>query len=74
MMVMVLQDHILDLTDEIELRKIREEEIIQSHVMDKKHIIDEMEDLKVSMIILHWHQKQISVIIQIQISTTFNSI
>ena len=74
MMVMVLQDHILDLTDEIELRKIREEEIIQSHVMDKKHIIDEMEDLKVSMIILHWHQKQISVIIQIQISITFNSI
>lgn len=44
----LLQDHILDLTDEIELRKIREEEIIRSHVMDKKHIIDEMDDLKVS--------------------------
>ncbi|XP_063426334.1 centrosomal protein of 128 kDa-like isoform X3 [Mytilus trossulus] len=41
-----LKDHILDLTDEIELRKIREEEIIRSHVMDKKHIIDEMDDLK----------------------------
>lgn len=43
----MLQDHILDLTDEIELRKIREDEIIRSHAMDKKHIIDEMEDLKV---------------------------
>lgn len=41
-----LKEHILDLTDEIELRKIREDEIIRSHVMDKKHIIDEMEDLK----------------------------
>ena len=41
-----LKEHILDLTDEIELRKIREDEIIRSHHMDKKHIIDEMEDLK----------------------------
>lgn len=41
-----LKEHILDLTDEIELRKIREDEIIRSHHMDKKHIIDEMEDLQ----------------------------
>lgn len=46
----IFQEHILDLTDEIELRKIREDEIIRSHHMDKKHIIDEMEDLKVAII------------------------
>ena len=46
----VFQEHILDLTDEIELRKIREDEIIRSHHMDKKHIIDEMEHLKVTLI------------------------
>ncbi|KAJ8308090.1 hypothetical protein KUTeg_012964 [Tegillarca granosa] len=41
-----LQEQILDLTDELELRKIREEEIAKTYEADTQHIIDEMEDLK----------------------------
>ncbi|KAK3093712.1 hypothetical protein FSP39_019141 [Pinctada imbricata] len=44
--VVKLQDQILDLTDELELRKIREDEIIRSQALDNKHIIEEIEELR----------------------------
>lgn len=41
-----LQEHILDLTDELELRKIREEEIIRAQESDKQHIIEDLHELR----------------------------
>ncbi|KAK3591274.1 hypothetical protein CHS0354_004321 [Potamilus streckersoni] len=44
--VEVLQEHLLDLTDELELRKIKEEEKAKLHESEKQQIIDEIEDLR----------------------------
>ncbi|XP_033735159.1 centrosomal protein of 128 kDa-like isoform X2 [Pecten maximus] len=41
-----LQEHILDLTDELELRKIREEEILRAQESDKQHIIEDLHELR----------------------------
>lgn len=46
-----LQTQILDLTDELELRKIREEELLRQQAMDSKHVIEEIEELRVSSIL-----------------------
>lgn len=46
--IFVLQTQILDLTDELELRKIREEELLRQQAMDSKHVIEEIEELRVS--------------------------
>lgn len=47
-----LQTQILDLTDELELRKIREDELLRQQAMDSKHVIEEIEELRVSYLIL----------------------
>ncbi|XP_078313531.1 uncharacterized protein LOC111129851 isoform X4 [Crassostrea virginica] len=44
--VETLQTQILDLTDELELRKIREEELLRQQAMDSKHVIEEIEELR----------------------------
>ncbi|XP_061174034.1 centrosomal protein of 128 kDa-like isoform X3 [Saccostrea echinata] len=44
--VETLQTQILDLTDELELRKIREEELLRQQAMDNKHVIEEIEELR----------------------------
>ena len=49
--IFVLQTQILDLTDELELRKIREEELLRQQAMDSKHVIEEIEELRVSSIL-----------------------
>ncbi|XP_056023116.1 centrosomal protein of 128 kDa-like isoform X2 [Ostrea edulis] len=41
-----LQTQILDLTDELELRKIREDELLRQQAMDNKHVIEEIEELR----------------------------
>lgn len=41
-----LQTQILDLTDELELRKIREDELLRQQAMDSKHVIEEIEELR----------------------------
>ena len=49
--IFVLQTQILDLTDELELRKIREEELLRQQAMDSKHVIEEIEELRVSSLL-----------------------
>lgn len=46
-----LQTQILDLTDELELRKIREDELLRQQAMDSKHVIEEIEELRVSCLL-----------------------
>lgn len=48
-----LQTQILDLTDELELRKIREDELLRQQAMDSKHVIEEIEELRVSCLLRH---------------------
>lgn len=48
-----LQTQILDLTDELELRKIREDELLRQQAMDSKHVIEEIEELRVSSLLRH---------------------
>lgn len=48
-----LQTQILDLTDELELRKIREDELLRQQAMDSKHVIEEIEELRVSSLFRH---------------------
>ena len=43
----LLQDHILNLTDELELRRIREAEQQKSHEYEKQQIIEDIEGLRV---------------------------
>jgi len=47
-----LQEHILDLTDELELRKIREDELLKAQHEDKEHIIEDLHELRVSVVLL----------------------
>ncbi|XP_060585610.1 centrosomal protein of 128 kDa-like isoform X2 [Ruditapes philippinarum] len=44
--VEVLEDHILDLTDELEVRKIRESEAIKHHEFEKHQIITDIEGMR----------------------------
>lgn len=48
-----MQTQILDLTDELELRKIREDELLRQQAMDSKHVIEEIEELRVSCLLRH---------------------
>lgn len=44
-----LQDHILDLTDELEIRRIRESEQLKQHEFEKHQIINDIEGLRVNI-------------------------
>ena len=41
------QDHILDLTDELEVRRVRETEIHKVHAFEKQQIIEDIEGMRV---------------------------